>query len=99
MNKRIITWTVLVCILLLCSFVFAQEKSFRIQYLYIDQIKYVSVTDLVKIYGGQLDWNYIQKKAYWEVNEHQLVLSLFSPYVILDGKTYNLGYEVPLKEM
>ncbi len=98
MNKRIITWTILICILLLCSLIFAQDKSFRIQYLYIDQIKYVSVTDLVKIYGGELDWNYIQKKAYWEVNEHQLVLSLFSPYVILDGKTYNLGYEVKFKK-
>jgi N-acetylmuramoyl-L-alanine amidase len=85
-------------VLLLSSFVFAQDKSFRIQYLYIDQIKYVSVSDLVKIYGGELDWNYIQKKAYWEVNEHQVTLALFSPYIILDGKTYNLGYEVKFKK-
>lgn len=83
---------------MLSSFLFAQDKSFRIQYLFIDQIKYVSVTDLVKIYGGELDWNYVQKKAYWEVNEHQVILSLFSPYVILDGKTYNLGYEVKFKK-
>jgi N-acetylmuramoyl-L-alanine amidase len=98
MKKRTIALFIFIGILLFSSLVFAQGKSSRIQYLYIDQIKYISLDDLVTIYGGKLNFNYIQKKAYWEVNEHQVVLSLFSPYVLLDGKTYNLGYEVKFKK-
>jgi len=84
-------------LLLPSSLILAQGKTSRIQYLYLDQIKYISLDDLRNIYGGTLDWSYIQKKAYWEVNEHRVVLSLFSPYVLVDGKTYNLGYEVKFK--
>jgi len=98
MKKRTIALSIFIGILLLSSLVFAQAKSSRIQYLYIDQIKYISLDDLVTIYGGKLNFNYIQKKAYWEVNEHQVILALFSPYVLLDGKTYNLGYEVKFKK-
>jgi len=98
MKKRIIALSILTVVVLFSSFLFAQDKSFRIQYLYIDQIKYISVNDLVRIYGGELSWNYVQKKAYWEVDEHQMVLSLFSPYVLMDGKVYNLTYEVKFKK-
>jgi len=96
--RSILKISILISVLLFSSFLFAQDKSFRIQYLYIDQIKYVSLNDLVKIYGGELRWDYLPKKAYWEVDEHQIAFSLFSPYVLMDGKVYNLFYRIEFKK-
>ncbi len=98
MKIKVTTMCVMVSILLFSSFLFAQDKSFRIQYLYIDGIKYISINDLVKIYGGKLQWNYPEKKALWEVKEHQITLVLFSPYILMDHKAYNLVYEVKFKK-
>ena len=98
MTIRIIILIILTGLILFSSLIFAQDKSFRIQYLYIDGIKYISINDLVRIYGGELDWNYLERKALWEVREHQITLVIFSPYVLMDGKVYNLVYEVKFKK-
>jgi N-acetylmuramoyl-L-alanine amidase len=98
MKKGTISLSILIILICLSSFLGAQNRSSRIQYIYIDQIRYISVNDLVDIYGGEFNWNYTLKKAFWEVNEHQIVFSLFSPYVLVDGRTYNLGYEVKFKK-
>lgn len=98
MIRRTIILSILIGFILFCSLIFAQDKSFRIQYLYIDGIKYISINDLVRIYGGELDWNYLERKALWEVREHQITLVIFLPYVLMDGKVYNLVYEVKFKK-
>jgi N-acetylmuramoyl-L-alanine amidase len=98
MIRRIIILSILIGLILFSSLISAQDKSFRIQYLYIDGVKYISINDLVRIYGGKLDWNYLERKTLWEVREHQITLVIFSPYVLMDSKVYNLVYEVKFKK-
>ena len=73
-------------------------EKYQIESLEIEGHQYIDLSDLKKIYGGELFWEPPGKKAMWEVKEHQFKFTLFSPYIRLDQEAYNLTLPVELKQ-
>jgi len=73
-------------------------EKYQIESLEIEGYQYIGLSDLKKIYGGELFWEPLGKKAMWEVKEHQFKFTLFSPYILLDQEAYNLTLPVELKQ-
>ncbi|MDH4222454.1 MAG: N-acetylmuramoyl-L-alanine amidase [candidate division Zixibacteria bacterium] len=75
-----------------------EGEKYQMESLEIEKSQYVSLSDLKDVYGGQLSWEPLSKKACWEVNAHSFEFTLFSPYLILDEEVYNLTLPVKLKQ-
>ena len=73
-------------------------EKYQLESLEIEGHQYIALPDLKKIYGGELFWEPLGKKAMWEVKEHQFKFTLFSPYILLDEEAYNLTLPVELKQ-
>lgn len=61
-------------------------------------LTYISVTELNELLGGEFFWNQLNKKGIWQINEHELVFSPFSPYILVDSSVFNLVGEVEFKK-
>jgi N-acetylmuramoyl-L-alanine amidase len=95
----------LLSIAYLYSFSFASSitidkggEKYQIESLEIEGYQYIDLSDLKKIYGGELFWEPLGKKVMWEVKEHQFKFDLFSPYILLDQEAYNLTLPVELRQ-
>jgi N-acetylmuramoyl-L-alanine amidase len=74
------------------------REKYQIDCLEIKGYQYIALSDLKKIYGGELFWEPMGKKVMWEVKEHQFKFNLFSPYILLDQEAYNLTLPVELRQ-
>ena len=72
-------------------------QIFTIEAERIEGILHISVSDLAKIFGSEIYFNSITKKAVVKIENHSAKLSLFSPYIEIDQTPYNLTYPVQLK--
>ncbi|HKZ21851.1 MAG TPA: N-acetylmuramoyl-L-alanine amidase [candidate division Zixibacteria bacterium] len=72
-------------------------QIFTIEAERIEGILHISVSDLAKIFGSEIYFNPITKKAVVKIENHSAKLSLFSPFIEIDQTPYNLTYPVQLK--
>ena len=72
-------------------------QVFTIEAERIEGILHISVSDLAKIFGSEIYFNPITKKAVVKIENHSAKLSLFSPFIEIDQTPYNLTYPVQLK--
>ncbi len=59
---------------------------------------YVELAGLKEIYGGELFWDPMGKRIFWELKDHLFEFVLFSPYVLLDEEAHNLILPVKIKQ-
>ncbi len=74
------------------------DQTLTIEAEKIEGILHISVSSLANIFGSQVYFNPLTKKAVIEIGNHLLKLSLFSAYVEVDQTAYNLTYPVQLKK-
>ncbi|MDP2960535.1 MAG: N-acetylmuramoyl-L-alanine amidase, partial [candidate division Zixibacteria bacterium] len=105
MKERVNLILMLIFLIYICSFSFGSTitidkggEKYQVESLEIKGYQYIDLSDLKKIYGGELFWEPLGKKAMWEVKEHQFKFTLFSPYIRLDQEAYNLTLPVELKQ-
>jgi N-acetylmuramoyl-L-alanine amidase len=72
-------------------------QVFSIEAERIEGILHISVSDLAKIFGSEIYFNPLTKKAVVKIENHSAKLSLFSPFIEIDQTPYNLTYPVQLK--
>ncbi|HEX9917044.1 MAG TPA: N-acetylmuramoyl-L-alanine amidase [candidate division Zixibacteria bacterium] len=73
-------------------------KSLRIDSYEKFNLTYVSITELNEVLKGEVSWNQLTKKGTWQFNGHELILSPFSPYIVVDTTVYNLVREIEFKK-
>lgn len=61
-------------------------------------LQYVSVKDIASALNAQLYWHRMLRKVTLEFDDHQIVFSWFSPYMLFDSEVYNLGYDTKPKD-
>ncbi len=61
-------------------------------------LTYISLTELNELLGGEFFWNQLTKKGIWQINQHQLAFSPFSPYILVDSSVFNLVGDVEFKK-
>ncbi|OGC79297.1 MAG: hypothetical protein A2145_05205 [candidate division Zixibacteria bacterium RBG_16_40_9] len=100
MLKKIL---ILVWLLALASFLYSEPvqveksgQSYTLEAQRIEGILHISVSDLAKIFGSEIYFNSLTKKAVVQIDNHSVKLSLFSPYMEVDQTVYNLTYPVQL---
>ena len=72
-------------------------QVFTIEAERIEGILHISASDLARIFGSEIYFNSITKKAVVKIENHSAKLSLFSPFIEIDQTPYNLTYPVQLK--
>jgi len=72
-------------------------QVFSIEAERIEGILHISVSDLAKIFGSEIYFNPLTKKAVVKIENHSAKLSLFSPFIEIDQTPYNLTYPVQFK--
>ncbi len=100
MLKKIL---ILLWLLVLASFLYSEPiqveksgQSYTLQTQRLEGILHISVSDLAKIFGSEIYFNSLTKKAVVQIDNHSVKLSLFSPYMEVDQTVYNLTYPVQL---
>jgi len=73
-------------------------ERYQLESLEIGGHRYIELSDLMKMNGGELFWDPLAKKAIWEFKEHLFEFTLFSPYILLDEEAYNLTLPVEFKQ-
>jgi len=74
------------------------EKAYFIDSYDKFNLTYVSITELAGPISGEILWNELTKKGTWQIDDHQIVLTPFSPYIMVDTVVYNLVREVEFKK-
>jgi N-acetylmuramoyl-L-alanine amidase len=69
-------------------------KSHPVHTEKIEGIEYVSVNQLSEILNAEIYWHRFLRKVVLDFDDHQLVFTWFSPYMLYDSEVYNLTYEV-----
>ncbi len=64
----------------------------------INELEYISVNELSSILNAEVYWHRLLRKVVLELDDHQIVLNWFSPYMLYDSEVYNLTYEAKLKD-
>ena len=72
-------------------------QVFSIEAERIERILHISATDLAKIFGSEIYFNPLTKKAVVKIENHSAKLTLFSAYIEIDQTPYNLTYPVQFK--
>lgn len=75
-------------------FVTPDGKSHPVHAEKIEGIQYVSVDQLSEILNAEIYWHRFLRKVVLDFDDHQLVFTWFSPYMLYDSEVYNLTYEV-----
>src|SRR5574341_863434 len=95
--------TLLIWILALVSLSYSEPiqveksgQSFTLEAQRIEGILRLSVSDIAKIFGSEIYFNPLTKKAVVQIDNHSAEFSLFSPYMEVDQTVYNLTYPVQL---
>lgn len=74
------------------------EKAYFIDSYDKFNLTYVSITELNEPINGEIFWNELTKKGTWQIGDHQIVLTPFSPYIMVDTTVCNLVRQVELKK-
>ncbi|NIN01891.1 MAG: hypothetical protein GTO24_28470 [candidate division Zixibacteria bacterium] len=80
------------------EFVTEDGKGHHVQTIEIGNIEYVSVNELSSLLDAEVYWYRLLRKVVLEFDDHQLVFTWFSPYLLYDSEVYNLTYEVKPKD-
>jgi N-acetylmuramoyl-L-alanine amidase len=64
----------------------------KIQAYHQDRIRYISLSGLVDVLGGALDWETIGHQVRYATGRHRFDFVIGSPYINLDDTAYNLTY-------
>ena len=105
MKARITLVTLLVLLCCIRSFSYGsvvtidkEGEKYQLESEEIGGYLYVELTGLKEVYDGELFWDPMGKRIFWELQDHLFEFVLFSPYVLLDGEAHNLTLPVEIKQ-
>jgi N-acetylmuramoyl-L-alanine amidase len=78
-------------------FVNTDGETHHVQTIKIEDVEYVSVNQLSSILEAEVYWHRMHRKVVLDLDEHQIVFTWFSPYLLYDSQVYNLTFEVKPK--
>jgi N-acetylmuramoyl-L-alanine amidase len=68
------------------------QKHF-VQTQEMDDVEYLSVSSLATVLDAEVYWHRQLRKVVLELDDHDLVFTWFSPYMLYDSEVYNLTYQ------
>jgi N-acetylmuramoyl-L-alanine amidase len=79
-------------------FVNIDGETHHVQTKEIEDVEYVSVNQLSSILEAEIFWHRMHRKVVLDLDEHQIIFTWFSPYLLYDSKVYNLTFEAKPKD-